>query len=74
MNEDKPVPVVILPPVRFIGGPTSQVRTVRIQGYWDPKRSVAVITTVRITVEEALDDIEMKTRYLVIHMECDGES
>ena len=68
MGADKPVPVVILPPVRFIGGPTRQGRTGSIHVYWDPERSVSVITTVGIPVEEDLDDIGMKTRNLVIHM------
>ena len=31
---DKPVPVVIIPRERFIGGPTRQGRTGSIQGYW----------------------------------------
>ena len=71
---DKPAPLVILPPVRFIGGPTRKVRTVSIQESWDPERSVAVITTVGIPVEEDLDDIGMKTINMVVHMECDGEA
>ena len=57
MDIDKPVPVVILGPVRFIGGPTWQVRTGIIKGSWYPEISVTVITTVGIPVEEALDDI-----------------
>ena len=74
MVSDKSVPVVIIPPVRFISGFKRQGRTGSIQGYWYPEISVAVITTVGITVEEALADIGMKTRNLVIHMECDGEA
>ena len=74
MVSDKPVPLVILPPVRFIGGPTRQVRTGRIQGSWDPERSIYVITTVWIPVEEALDDIGMKTRNVVMYMEYYGEA
>ena len=35
-DADKPVPVVILSPVRFIGGPTRQKRTGIIQGAWYP--------------------------------------
>ena len=74
MDADKPVPVVILPPVRFIGGPTRQGRTGSIHVSSDPEISVAVITTVGIPVEEALADIGMKTRNVVIHMECDVEA
>ena len=74
MGADKHVPVVIIPPVRFIGAPTMQVRTGIIKGSWDPERSVAVITTVGISVEGALADIGMKTRNVVIHMECHGEA
>ena len=74
MDADKPIPVVIIPPERFIGIPTRQGITGSIQGSWDPEISVAVITTVGITVEEALDDIGMKTRNLVIHIEGDDEA
>ena len=74
MDVDKPVLVVILPPVRFIGGPTIQVKTGAIQVSCDPEISVAVITTVGLPVEEYLADIGMKTRNVVIHMECDGEA
>ena len=35
---DKPVPVVNLPPVRFIGDPSKQGITGNIQGAWDPNR------------------------------------
>ena len=72
MGGDKPIPVEILPPVSFIGGPTSQGRARRIQGSWDLEISIAVITKVGIPVEEALDYIEVKTRNGVIIMECDG--
>ena len=37
INADKHVPVVNLPPVRFIGGHTSQGRTGSIYGCWDPE-------------------------------------
>ena len=72
IDSDIPGPVVILPPVRFIGAPRRQGRTGIIQGSWDPEISLSVITTVWIPVEEALVDIGMKTKNLVIHMECDG--
>ena len=36
MDANKPVPVVKLPPVRFIGGTISQGITSIIQGSWDP--------------------------------------
>ena len=74
MDADKPVPVVILPPLVFIGVPTRHRRTGSIQGSWDPEISVAVITTVGIPVEEDLSDIGMKTINVVIHMECYGEA
>ena len=74
MDTDEPVPVAILPPMRFIGGHTRQGRTGSIQVSWDPERSVAVITTVGIPVEEAFPDIGIKNRNVVIHMECDGEA
>ena len=36
MDADKPVSVAILPPLRFIGAPQRQVRTVIIKGSWNP--------------------------------------
>ena len=41
---------------------------------WDPERSESVISTAGIPVEEALADIGIKTRNVVINMECDGEA
>ena len=73
MDTDKPVPVVILPPVMFIGIPTSQLRTGSIQGSWEPEIPVAVITTVGMPVEDDFDYIGIKNRNVVIHMECGGE-
>ena len=49
--------MVIFPPVRFIGVLKSQGRTVRIQGSWEPGRSISVVAKVRILVDEALYDI-----------------
>ena len=74
MDSDKPVPVVTLPPVRFIGGPTNQGRTGNIQGACYPEISVAVITTVSIPVEDDFDDIGMNSRKVVIRVEYDGKS
>ena len=74
MSKDKPVPLVNLPPVRFIGKPTTQNITGSIQGEWELEISVAGITMVIVPMEEALDDIGMKTINVVIHMECDGEA
>ena len=73
MDADKPVLVSIIPLMRFIGGPKRKGKTGRIQGYWDPEISLAVITTVGIPVEEALADIGTKTINVVIHMKCDVE-
>ena len=74
MGADKPVSVVILPPVRFIGGPTSKLITGIIKGSWDLERSLYVINMVGIPVEESLAYIVMKTINVVIHMVCDGEA
>ena len=73
MDADKPVPVVNLPPVIFIGGPSKKVITGKIQGAWDTDRSVAVVTAVGVPVEGALADIGMNSRRVVIHLECDCE-
>ena len=50
MEADKPVPVVNITPVRFIGGPSKKLLTVNIQGAWDPDRSVAAVTPVGVPV------------------------
>ena len=51
---DKPVPVVNLPPVRFIVCLTRQVIIGRIHGAWDLDRSESVVTALGIPVDEAL--------------------
>ena len=68
MNVDKPFPVVNLPPVRFIGGPSKQGITVNIQGVWEPDISVVVVTSVGVPVEEVLSDIGMNSKRAVIHL------
>ena len=50
-DTNKLVPVINLPPVMFIGGPSKQVITGSIHGAWDPDRLVAVITAVGVPVE-----------------------
>ena len=74
MDADKPVLVVNLPPLSFLGGPTQQRITGSIQGYWDPERLVTVVTTVGVLVEEALADIGMNSRKVVVRMERYGEA
>ena len=74
MDADKPVPVVNIPSVRLISATKKQGRICSIRGAWDPEILVAVITTVGVPVEEALADIVMKAKKLVIHMECDVEA
>ena len=46
INANKPIPVVNLPHVMFIGGPKIQGRTGIIQVSWDPERSLALIIMV----------------------------
>ena len=60
-DEDKPVPVVNLPSVRFIYGHTNKGITGNIQGYWDPEILVSMVTVVGLPVEGVLDDIGMKS-------------
>ena len=74
MYADKPIPMVNLPHVRFIGGPTKELIIYSIQVSWEPEILVDIITTVGVPVEEALDDIGMNSINMVIHMEFDGES
>ena len=69
MDADKPVPVVNLPPVRFIDGITSQGVKLSIQGAWDPEISVDMITVVCVPVEEDIYDILMKIINVVICMD-----
>ena len=45
-----------------------QGRTGNIQGFWDPDRSVAVVTAVDVLVEERLYDIGIDSRRAVIHL------
>ena len=52
MDTDKHIQVVNLPPKRFIGIVTKQVRTGNIQGAWDTEILVDVITTMGVPVEE----------------------
>ena len=73
MNAGKYISVVVLLPVRFIGGPKRQGITRSIHGSWDPDRSVAVITAMGVPAEEALSDIGMNSRRAVIYLKCDGE-
>ena len=54
MDVYKPVSMLNIPPMRFIGNPTRQRRTGIIKGYWEPEISVAVTTIVGVLVEEAL--------------------
>ena len=74
MNEDKPDPVVNLPPMKFIGIPTNQGRTGNIQGACYSVISVSVITTVGVPVEGDLSHIVMKSINVVIHLEFGGKA
>ena len=67
MDADKPIPVVNIPPVSFIGGPSKKGITCNMQGVWDPDISVAVLIAVGVLVEEALLDIVINARRAVIH-------
>ena len=50
------------PPFKSVGVKKIMDRTGKIQGDWDPEREVAVVTTVNIPVEEALEDIGINCR------------
>ena len=54
-----------------MGGTTKQGITGKIQGAWDPDRSVSAITAIGVPVEEALPYIEINVSRAVIHLECD---
>ena len=73
MDADKPGIVVNLSTLRFIGDPKKQGITVNIKVAWYLERSVDVINKVGLPVEEYLDRIGMKSRKVVILMECDGK-
>ena len=68
MEADKPVPVVNISAVRFIGDPSKKGRTGNIQGAWVPDWSLAVVAAVGVPVEEKLSDIGMNARRAVIHL------
>ena len=74
MGANKPVPVVIIPPVRLIGVPKNHGRIGSMQGSWDPEILVSVINTLGIPVEEDLSGIGMEIINVVIHMECDSDA
>ena len=73
MYADKPVPVLNLPPLRFIRDPSKKGITDNIYGAWDLDISVAVVTTLGVPVGEALSDIIINFKRAVIHLECDCE-
>ena len=73
MDADKPVPLVNLSPVSFIGSPTNQEIKDNIQGYWDPETLVAFIATVGVPIEKALPYIIINFRRVVMHLERDCE-
>ena len=68
---NKHVTVVNLPLMRFIGGPKNLGITGNIKGAQDTERLVAMIITVGVPVEEDMDDIEIKSKDMVIHLECE---
>ena len=68
MGSDKPVTVVNIPNVRFIGGPSKQGRTGKNKGTWNPDRSVAVVSVMYVLVGEALLGFGMNSRRSVIHL------
>ena len=74
LDADKHVQVVNLPPMRLIDGTRRQGRTCSIQGSWYTEILLAVTTTVVVPVEEALADIVMKFRKVVIYIDCGVEA
>ena len=70
MDAYKRVPVVNLPPVSFIDGPSKHGRTRNIQEGCDPDISVAVVTVVVVPVWESLSEIGINARIAVIRLEC----
>ena len=59
--------------MRFIGGASKQGRAGNIQGLWYPDRSIVVITSVGVLVEESLSKIVINYRRAVIRLEFVGE-
>ena len=70
MDTNKTVPVINIPPVRFIGSPTKQVIKGNIKEAWYTEIFLAVTTTVGVPVGEALTDVGMNSRKVLMHMEC----
>ena len=70
---DKPILVVNLQPLKFVGGTVNQGRTGKIKGYWDPDISVAVVIVVGVRVADFLYGIIMNARIAVICLKFNCE-
>ena len=62
-----------IPPLKLVGEPTKQVIQVKIQRSWHPNILVAVVTDVGVPVEDALLDIGMDARRVIIRLEYNCE-
>ena len=73
MDIEKPITVVNIPSLGFVGDPKNQGRTCIMNVFWEPQLMVVVVIIVGIPVEEALVDIFMNSRNLVVNLElyCD---
>ena len=74
MNADKPIPVENFAPAMFMCGHKNLIRVCNIKGHWHPEILVAMIPTVGVPTEEALADIGMKYRKVVVNLEFDGKA
>ena len=74
MYAENPITWGLLPPLRFLGGPTNKGMTGNMHESWYINRLVVVATEVGVSVEEALEDIRMNNRKETINLECDCEA
>ena len=58
LYSDKPILVRNIPPLNLSGGTANQGRTGNTEVYLDPDRSVAVVTTVVVPVEDVFWEME----------------
>ena len=66
MDEEKTIIVGNIPPFRFFGGPKKQGITGNIQVSLDPEILVVVVTKVSVPMQEALYDIGVNIRKVMI--------
>ena len=71
MYSEKPVPVGNILPLRFVVGNKNKVIKGFTKGAWDTEISVAVIMSAGVPVKEVLENIDINSSKVVVHIERD---